>query len=73
MVEKKKKKNTFKETQNHVKSHSECDVLADGSSLLPYLTVFPALSVCLDTGFLSRGLVQLVQAMFDNQGRAGHN
>ena len=43
MVGKKKKKTTFKETHNHVKSHSECDVLADGGSLIAIPNCIPCL------------------------------
>lgn len=48
-----KKKTTFKETHNHVKSHSECDALADGGSLIAIPNCIPTLSVCVDTGFWS--------------------
>lgn len=44
-----KKKNHIKETHNHVKSHSECDVLADGGSLIAIPNCIPTLSVYMNT------------------------
>jgi hypothetical protein len=59
----------FKETHNHVKSHSKCDVLADGDSLIAIPNCIHHLICVCRYWVLKLGFDSAIQAMFDNQSR----